>query len=368
MSKPPVGLVMICKNEEANIERALLSVKPWINTWVIVDTGSTDGTKEVIRRVMGDMPGFLEERPWVNFGANRTEALELCKGRMDWAIMLDADDNMAGDAPPAALWTTTDYDAYAIKIKPGPTIHQRVQIFRIATDWCYQGVLHEYPHCRGVEKPRILLLPANIWMDTRCDGVRSRDPNKYLKDAMALEAEYYRDPTVPRTIFYLAQSYRDAGKPVEAQLWYQKYIDTSGGWDQEYYISIMNLINLISDPKRVMELAWQAAQLCPDRLEVPYVALVRHIQQKWPITQQHYALATLTDNRIPNPVWLFVNEGIYQFGFDEVVSVISFNTGHHQQAHDASLRCVLGAPTEEIRNKAINNAIAAKNMMCQQKQ
>jgi hypothetical protein len=36
---PTVGLVMIVKNEAAVIERALLSAKPFISTWLIVDTG-----------------------------------------------------------------------------------------------------------------------------------------------------------------------------------------------------------------------------------------------------------------------------------------------------------------------------------------
>ena len=61
--KPSISLNMIVKNEAHVIERCLASVKPWIDRWVIVDTGSTDGTQQVIRHFMQGVPGELHERP-----------------------------------------------------------------------------------------------------------------------------------------------------------------------------------------------------------------------------------------------------------------------------------------------------------------
>ena len=45
---------MIVKNESKVIERCLGSVKDFINYWVIVDTGSTDGTQQIIKNFMKD--------------------------------------------------------------------------------------------------------------------------------------------------------------------------------------------------------------------------------------------------------------------------------------------------------------------------
>ena len=72
-------LNMIVKNEAAVIRRCLDSVLPIIDHWVIVDTGSTDGTQDIIRAHLKDLPGELHERPWRDFAYNRSEALELAR-------------------------------------------------------------------------------------------------------------------------------------------------------------------------------------------------------------------------------------------------------------------------------------------------
>ena len=87
-----ICLNMIVKNEAHVIERCLASVRPWIDSWVIVDTGSTDGTQELIRKTLDDIPGEVVERLWVNFSVNRTEALHLAGTRADYVLIIDADE------------------------------------------------------------------------------------------------------------------------------------------------------------------------------------------------------------------------------------------------------------------------------------
>lgn len=90
-----VCLSMIVKNESKVIVRCLGSVKPYIDSWIIVDTGSTDGTQDIIRNFYEDVPGSVEERPWVDFAHNRNEALVLAKLKFpeaDYILTIDADE------------------------------------------------------------------------------------------------------------------------------------------------------------------------------------------------------------------------------------------------------------------------------------
>src|SRR3954470_18971390 len=91
-NRPTVCLNMIVKDEAHVIRRCLDSVRPLIDSWVIVDTGSTDGTQDVIREHLGDLPGTLMERPWVDFAHNRTEALDYARGAADYTFVIDADE------------------------------------------------------------------------------------------------------------------------------------------------------------------------------------------------------------------------------------------------------------------------------------
>lgn len=362
---PRVALVMIVKDEEAVIERALRSAIPWIQTWCIVDTGSTDSTREIIRRVMAeaDISGCLYERPWANFGHNRTEALELCRGAAEWAIMLDADDNlMAGPPPPRTLWDHLEIDGIVMRLRHEQIWHNRVHIFRLAADWCYEGAIHEQPRCRGVAEPKLLLLPEPYGMETRCAGARSRDPMKYAKDAAILEMEWMRDPTNARTLFYLAQSYRDAGRTKEAIHYYKKYIDfkETGVTPQERYIAYVNLLNLVEDPVDQMDLAWAAVDVCPERLEAPYTLIHRRRRADLPPTQQVYAIGAICKNRKVNIEWAYVNQMLYSVGFDDEFAVVAYSTGHIQEAYDATMRCVLHATDSDAREAAIRNARICK--------
>ena len=136
---------MIVKNEEHVIERALRSAFRICDTWCIVDTGSTDKTKEIIQNIANEynIKGYLYDRPWVNFGHNRSEALALAKGHMTWAFMLDADDNIEGTIDKNIL--LNEVPGYNIIINLGNITFNRVHLFNLSYEWSYVGSLHEYP-------------------------------------------------------------------------------------------------------------------------------------------------------------------------------------------------------------------------------
>lgn len=79
--RPSICLCMIVKNEAEVIERCLASVADLVDTWVISDTGSTDGTQQLIRSALDGIPGELHEEPWVDFGHNRTANIKRARAK-----------------------------------------------------------------------------------------------------------------------------------------------------------------------------------------------------------------------------------------------------------------------------------------------
>jgi len=97
--KKHMCLNMIVKNEAHVIKNVLECMKKYIDYYVIVDTGSTDNTKTIIKDYFNNnnIKGEIHDVPWKNFGYNRTKALELCRGKAEYCWVIDADDIICGD-------------------------------------------------------------------------------------------------------------------------------------------------------------------------------------------------------------------------------------------------------------------------------
>src|SRR5579883_1017327 len=144
-----ICLNMIVKDESRVIRRCLTSVKDLIDYWVIVDTGSTDGTQEIIREFLKDIPGELHERPWVNFGHNRNEALKLAKNKSDYLLFIDADEELVFAKP--LQKSKLNKDAYIASLWEEGSRGKRCLLINNQLEWRWEGVIHEMPVCSQVK-------------------------------------------------------------------------------------------------------------------------------------------------------------------------------------------------------------------------
>ena len=82
-----ISLAMIVKNEEKRIGRCLAGVKDFVGEMIVVDTGSSDRTKDAAR----ELGAIVSEYPFQgDFSAARNVSLSACRG--EWILVLDADE------------------------------------------------------------------------------------------------------------------------------------------------------------------------------------------------------------------------------------------------------------------------------------
>jgi hypothetical protein len=153
--KQTICLAMIVKNETKVLERCFNSLyndkHKIIDYWVICDTGSTDGTQELIKKYWSEkgVPGELHQHEWRNFGHNRSLLMSLAARKADYIITLDADEVFKFEDD--FVMPFLDKDMYLIWSRKGSTDYQRLQLVSDKFDWYYKGICHEY--LTHVEKP-----------------------------------------------------------------------------------------------------------------------------------------------------------------------------------------------------------------------
>lgn len=240
--RPTICLNMIVKNESPVILNCLKSVKPLIDTWVIVDTGSTDGTQKIITDFMKDMPGELHERPWVGFAHNRNEALELARGKADYCLFMDADQVLV--YPQSFKMPPLTHDLYAITIRLthlDGAVGSSPQVFLLKTafDGKWVGILHEMIQS---EKPCSQALLQDLFIQTdMVSGHRSQDPKKHFKDAQTLKKGLEAEPDNARYQFHLGASYEMAGEFQLALEAFQKCAEMKRADEDERYRSLFQI-------------------------------------------------------------------------------------------------------------------------------
>ena len=325
-SKQTVCLNMIVRNECRVIERCLNSVRGFIDHWVIVDTGSIDGTQQIIQRCMRGVPGVLVERPWIDFAHNRSEALELARGKSDYVFVIDADEELV--SAPDFSRPQLKCDAYYLKIYSGPVAFWRIQLFKNA-GWRYESAVHEYlvvPETATDERLQ------DVWINSHTDGARAAEPGVYQRDIELLLRSYEKNPNESRTVFYLAQSYTGARKPELALQYYQRCVEVSG-WPEEAWLAMFQIaetkLQLQRDWSEVLQAYLAAYQYRPDRAEPLYRIAVHY---RW---QGAFHLARLFLQQaaaIPYPQqdYLFVEDRLYRYLIKMALATCCYHTGDYE--------------------------------------
>lgn len=231
------------KNEEKILERLFKSVAPWIDGYVLCDTGSTDGTVALANRLFHDIgkPGKVYDYAWENFGASRTRSFQCFQewvkekgwpADLTYGLLLDGDMVLPEEGGLHAKLALLAPNCGGVQLsqRNGTLLYKNTRLVRASKSWTCIGATHEYWSCEdgstaSVEEPVI----ADIG-----DGGAKAD--KFTRDARLLEGELETQPNNVRTLFYLGQTYMSLGRNEDAVRVLTRRIDL-GGWEEERYIA-----------------------------------------------------------------------------------------------------------------------------------
>jgi glycosyltransferase involved in cell wall biosynthesis len=339
-SKQTIALCMIVKNESKVIERALNSVNDIVDYVCICDTGSSDGTQNIIWKYLEDnnLSGTVYNRPWVNFSHNRTECFDYAKGKCDYMLTLDADEVIAPylDGKPALTHKVdgvpelTD-DIIYITTSFGENRYLRAGFFKDGLAWKWHQPVHEYPHAEDQESESIA---QGICTYVTQEGFRSEDANKYRRDALIFEQWVLDHPEDGRAWFYMTQSYADSGNVARAL----EIIDTAikyTTWPQELYILHLRKARY----KRRMGLPFSdvvgdyinAYNMLPHRAEA-ICALLKGYKD----TDSFQAMILLGERALktlaPDESDLFYETGSYTWELKDLMSIAYYYGGEREKA------------------------------------
>jgi hypothetical protein len=346
-------LSMIVKDEATIIERCLASVKPLLSSWCIVDTGSTDGTQDIIRKFMADLPGSLHECSWKEYDGSRTEALDLARkecGGEGWLLLIDADEILTVDG---VLEIPTTHDAYNAWIRrclgPGCKPWGRTTFLRASKPWFYQLPRHEGIYCREFAPSRMAPLDNVLILSTK-DGSRARQDGfeRFTEDARVLEEWLVRNPDHPergRAQYYLAQSYRDASTervPLDRPSMLkaaQAYLKRAsmGAYDQEVHSSLLwaaDGMKKLDYPWEQIQQRWlEAFNQRPSRAEALFF-IGEHYRKmgKYPLAELFLRQAAALP--MPGDIFPDVERSIYEWRAKEELGVALTWLGRWREARE----------------------------------
>jgi len=334
-----ICLNMIVKNETGVLPRLLSSVHQYIDYYVIVDTGSNDGTQKLIKKSMDGygIPGEIHDRPWVNFGVNRQQALELAvqADKTEWLLFVDADEELEVTDPNffTKLKSGTSYEIAKHHAEIRYFLPNLINIKH--AKWQWLGPVHNYlQHLEGVEE-RVQI--KDIWIiyhpgeGAKSHGLTTEE--KYLKDAKILEEDLIQNPDSARSQFYLGQSYKNAGHLEKALCAYQNRAGMQG-WDEENFMAQLEVgrvgIALEKSENFIETELLKAHEMRPSRAE-PLHELARYFRLKEEYSKANqYARKGLKldcpDDR------LFIEHEVYEWRLLDEAALSAYWISEYQQS------------------------------------
>lgn len=351
-NSPLLTIVIMVKNEEHVIKDTLLPyAKAGIDSFFVFDTGSTDNTLEEAKKFFDEFKviGHIAQEPFIDFAASRNRALELAEKSFadaKFLLMPDAEWYMHNVEGLIEFCKKEQYKStglYQIRIVNQFVDFGTGRLFRNKSKVRFEDEVHEYAIAKSHDK-----VPADIyfkWNPSSKGNEKSK--NRWNVDLEKLTKKYKKNPTDPRTVFYLGQTYECLDDLVNAYKYY-KIRANMPGWDEENFITEYRLGRIAESLSKqnnfdfnwnlAMDHYLKAFSMRSHRIE----SLFRIADHYWPdnIPTCFLFAQYMYDVPYPSGDMLFIEKEIYEYARYEILSRCAWHMGKHELGEQATQKAL----------------------------
>lgn len=257
-----IAVYAICKNESKNIQEFVTHLEDKVDEIVIVDTGSTDDSKQIILALPNIKSAFINLSPF-RFDDARNFALSLVSPDVDICVSLDLDERMLSGwreiIETHFLDGNIDQLFYKYQLQDGSLFTTNRIHKRFGFKW--EHACHEF---LSAKTSRSTFTPA-ILISHHPDPSKSR--SIYLE---LLQLDYEENPHDRRSQFYLAREYYYQKQYAPAIDLFLKFIDNNKcvNYEYEYALRLLSLMYYhIGDEEKALKYAGVNCAYFPKRRE-----------------------------------------------------------------------------------------------------
>jgi glycosyltransferase involved in cell wall biosynthesis len=299
-----ISLCMIVKNEEATIERCLRSVEQIIDEIIIVDTGSTDKTKELVSQFTNNIYDF----EWIDdFSAARNYAFS--KATQEFILWLDADDVLFDQDRQKLLELKATLSRevevitmlYYLSFDPSGNVAcqiRRERLVKREKNYQWIGAVHEFLDAKGTQLDTgIAVAHKPLKHDS--------DRNLKIYERRQLKGEEFS----PRDLYYYANELREHNLYNRAIECYQKFLETKQGAFEEKIAACASLADcyyLLHDEENELKYIYQSFQYSNPRSDFCCRLGFNHLNNNR-IKQAIFWYTLATHLKTANSSWGLVN-------------------------------------------------------------
>ena len=235
----PISVCIIARNEEQNIENCLKPLREYDWEIIVVDTGSTDHTKEIAGKYADRVLDFV----WCDdFSAARNYSIK--QASHDMILVIDSDEYLM-EIDTEAILRLAEQNPTSIGLLSRKNHYQMNGTDSVYVDlverlfsrkyYHYEGIIHEQVRLLDHERYSYESYQIPLILDhSGYTGSKEALHEKALRNISLLEKDLATHPDSPYTYFQIGQSYNMIHDDENACLYYGKGLSYDADPAEEY--------------------------------------------------------------------------------------------------------------------------------------